>query len=132
MAHLSELEVYAKTIYAEARSESKEGQIWVAWVIMNRARMNRVYWGGNRIKDVCLHPGQFECWNSRNDIEIREPQIYQQIHQLARKIYVDPHGEDPTGGSDHYHNPAKEGRPGWVNNCVFVRTIGNHDFYRGR
>ena len=132
MAHLPELEVYAKTVYAEARGEPEEGQIWVAWVIKNRARMNRDYWGRNRVKDVCLCPGQFECWNNRNDIEIREPQIYQRIRQLTREIYGAPHGSDPTRGSDHYHNPAKEGRPDWVNNCVFVRTIRNHDFYRDR
>ncbi|CAF1088066.1 unnamed protein product [Brachionus calyciflorus] len=54
----NELEVFATTIYAEARGEPVMGQIWVAWVIKNRARQNRQYWGGNTIKNVCLHNGQ--------------------------------------------------------------------------
>jgi N-acetylmuramoyl-L-alanine amidase len=57
MANLGELEVYQKTIYAEARGESEEGQRWVAWVIKNRAHLNKSYWGGNSIKGVCLKEG---------------------------------------------------------------------------
>ncbi len=131
MAHLPEREVFAKTLYAEARGEPEEGQIWVAWVIKNRARMNRTYWGGSSIKDVCLFKNQFECWNNKSDIEIKEPQVYERICRLANKIYDAPHGDDPTGGTDHYHNPDKGGRPSWVNNCKFVRKIRNHDFYKG-
>ncbi len=41
MANLGEYEVFKMTIYAEARGEHWEGQQWVAWVIKNRASMNR-------------------------------------------------------------------------------------------
>jgi N-acetylmuramoyl-L-alanine amidase len=131
MAHLPEKEVFAKTLYAEARGESEEGQKWVAWVIKNRARMNRTYWGGSSIKDVCLFKNQFECWNNKSDIEIKEPQVYERIRRLTDKIYDAPHGDDPTGGTDHYHNPDKEGHQPWVDNCKLVRRIGNHVFYKG-
>ena len=130
MAHLDERTVFAKTIYAEARGEPEEGQRWVAWVIKNRAGINKSYWGGNQIKNVCLHPGQFECWNNRNDIEIHEPQVYENIRHLANQIYDAPHSNDPTGKTDHYHNPDKEGHQPWVNNCDFVKRIANHVFYR--
>ncbi|CAF4074497.1 unnamed protein product [Rotaria sp. Silwood1] len=132
MAHLSDREVFKKTIYAEARGECLEGQQWVAWVIKNRARMNRSYWGGNSIKNVCLQPGQFECWNGRSDIEIHEPQAYEQISRWADEIFDADSSQDPTGGADHYNNPDKEGYPSWTQNCDRVRKIGNHQFYKGR
>ena len=131
MAHLGEREVFAKTVYAEARGESEEGQRWVAWVIKNRARMNRGYWGGNSIKGVCLRNGQFKCWNNIGDIEIGEQGVYGRICQLTNKIYDAPHHNDPTDGADHYNNPAKEGYPSWTTNCKVIKTIGNHVFYKG-
>ena len=62
MANLDEKEVFAKTIYAEARGESREGQEWVAWVMKNRAHQNRPEWGGNSIKGVCQAPRKKIFW----------------------------------------------------------------------
>ena len=131
VAHLDERTVFAKTVYAEARGESTEGQRWVAWVIKNRARMNRSYWGGGSIKDVCLHSGQFECWDGRKDIEIHEHQVYNNIRQLTDQIYDTSYDHDPTGGADHYNNPKKEGYPDWTKNCTILKKIGDHVFYKG-
>ena len=131
MTHLSEKEVFAKTIYAEARGEPEEGQRWAAWVIKNRARKNREYWGGNSIKDVCLKSRQFECWNDKNDIEIKEQDSYRKIRRLTDQIYDEPSTSDPTGGADHYNNPQKEGYPPWTEKCTRKRQIANHVFYKG-
>ncbi|KAE9547607.1 hypothetical protein FO519_009181 [Halicephalobus sp. NKZ332] len=131
MAHLSEREVFAKTVYAEARGEPIEGQEWVAWVIKNRAKMDRSYWGGSSIKAVCLHPGQFECWKGVNDIGINEPRVYEDIRRLTDGIYDAPPHSDPTGEADHYNNPDKEGYPSWTKNCTPVKEIGDHVFYKG-
>ncbi|CAF3873941.1 unnamed protein product [Rotaria sp. Silwood1] len=131
MANLSEREVFRKTIYAEARGEPLEGQQWVAWVIKNRARLNRSYWGGSSIKGVCLHPQQFECWNGRSDIEINEAEAYANISQWADRIFDADSSQDPTGGADHYNNPDKEGYPPWTQNCQKLRKIEHHQFYKG-
>lgn len=133
MARLPEKEVFAKTLFAEARGEPETGQIWVAWVIKNRARMNRSYWGGDTIKKVCLHPGQFECWNNKTDIKIEEHEkhVYEKICKLTNGVYDAPAGGDPTGGADHYNNPDKEGYPDWTKNCTVLKTIGDHVFYKG-
>ncbi|CAF1544318.1 unnamed protein product [Rotaria magnacalcarata] len=111
MSHLSPLDVFRKTIYAEARGEPTDGQIWVAWVIKNRVRLNRDYWGGDSIKDVCLKSGQFECWNGRSDIHIDEPAAYAQVCEVVDPIYSANPGQDPTDGCDHYNCPHKEGYP---------------------
>ena len=132
MNELSDREVFIRTIYLEARGEPVEGQQWVAWVIKNRARLNRGYWGGSTIRGVCLEPGQFECWNPGQDINIYEQAVYDNIHRWGVAIFDADGNLDPTGGADHYNNPQKEGHPSWTNNCDFLRKIGEHQFYRGR
>lgn len=124
-------DIFAKTIYAEARGEPLEGQKWVGWVIKNRAYAHRSYWGGSTIEGVCLKPGQFECWNDCDDINIRQPDVYQNIRSWSDELYSASMRHDPTGGCDHYNNPAKEGYPSWTRNVEKVRKIGNHQFYRG-
>src|SRR5665213_1243171 len=57
--NLSQVETLALTIYGEGRGESIEGQIAIACVIRNRA-VNKT------IKEICLAPFQFSCWN-KND-----------------------------------------------------------------
>jgi len=131
MAGLSEKEVFKKTIYAEDRGEHREGQEWVGRVIKNRASMNRSYWGGSSIKDVCLKPAQFSCWNGKSDIDIKEQSAYNNISQWADDLYSAPMSQDPTGGADHYINPDKA-NPSWTNNCNKLRKIGNHQFYKGK
>ncbi len=132
MANLSERDVFKRTIYAEARGESVTGQQAVAFVIKNRAQLNRPYWGGNSIKNVCLKDGQFECWNGKSDIQINEPQAYAEICRWADKVFDgDSQYKDPTGGADHYNNPDKEGYPPWTDNCTKKIKIGNHQFYKG-
>ena len=119
-------DVFAATIYAEARGESIEGQEWVGHVIKNRARLNKSYWGGTSIKDVCLKPGQFECWN-RGPIEINDQISFHRAHEIIKRVLA---SNDPTNGCDHYNNPDKEGYPAWTQNTHFMRKIGNHQFYK--
>jgi len=134
MARLSVEEVFKKTIYAEARGEPLEGQEWVGWVIKNRAWIDKDYWGGSSIKNVCLHPGQFECWNGRSDITITEQLAYEGISRWAPGLLAAPRNEDPTGGADHYNNPAIECSPppSWIDQCDRLRMIGKHQFYKTR
>lgn len=135
----SELDVFAATIYAEARGEPEKGQTAVAYVIINRAVLNQRYWGGNSVKRVCLEPRQFECWNG-GSININDPGTYRAIKENAQKILREvqetirtnprfPFENDPTEGCDHYNNPRKENAD-WVNNVRRWGSIGNHVFYQ--
>lgn len=135
----SDREVLAKTLFYEARGEEEQGIYWVAWVIKNRARMNRPYWGGSSISDVCLHNQdghwQFECWveNNVNDpIPEDEMESFLKCEKIAKNVIKAKASADPTGGCDHYNNPAKEGRPPWTRNCDEINIIGNHTFYRSK
>ncbi|XP_045463590.1 uncharacterized protein LOC123673176 [Harmonia axyridis] len=127
---MSDRDIFAKTIYAEARGEGQEGWEAAAWVIKNRAHANRPHWGGSSIGRVCRQPYQFECWNGRNDIEIDDPSLYNRIKRVTDRIYDEPMSRDPTGGCDHYNNPQKEGYPDWTRNCNRKMDVGNHVFYK--
>lgn len=123
-------EIFAKTIYGEARGESREGQQEVARVIRERAAQNKSYWGGSRIEDVCKKPGQFECWQN-GDIRPRDEAAYRSIRSWSDQMYDQPLRSDPNC-PDHYNNPDKEGYPEWTNNCNRMHKTGGHQFYRSK
>lgn len=128
---MSDKEVFAKTIYGEAKGEPEEAQRWVAWVIKNRARSNRDYWGGSSIRNVCLQKGEFKCWNGKTDIKITEPDVYNRIVQWSAQIFDAPNNQDLTGyHADRYNNPDKEGYPDWTKNAYKIKKIGHLEFYK--
>ena len=54
-------DILARTIVGEARGEGHTGMVAVANVVMNRVA--KPSWWGRTVKDVCLKPYQFSCWN---------------------------------------------------------------------
>ena len=131
-----EYDIVKKTVYAEARGEPLKGQKWVVWVIRNRADANKSYWGGDRLDEVCKHPRQFECWDGKSDIPIHEKEAYDSIDKWLPDVLKTDKSQDPTDGSDHYHNPSTPGEweksEEWRKNCVETEKIGKHQFYRSK
>lgn len=80
--NLSDTETLVLTIYGEARGESIEGQIAVACVIRNRAGNSK------SIKEICLAPFQFSCWN-KNDPN------YPILMEIADKLIIGQKLTDP-------------------------------------
>ncbi len=123
--------VLARTIYGEARGETLDGKIAVAWIIRNRVK--RAGWWGGTYTEVCLHPKQFSCWN--DDQELRknriamldavEDDLLECLYVAAGVITGDI--PDPTGGSCHYH--ASNVHPKWAEGHTSHATIGHHLFY---
>ena len=128
---MSGKEIFAKTIYAEARGESREGQEAVGEVIKTRASMNRGYWGGSSVAGVCRAPRQFECWNN-GDIRIDNEATYRGIRSWSDKMYDQnwspARDARYSRGADHYNNPDKE-TADWTRNCTKGVKIGGHQFY---
>jgi len=61
-----EVDVLARTLWGEARSEGVGGLEAVAAVVLNRVNVARKmagYWWGNDVIQVCQKPYQFSCWN---------------------------------------------------------------------
>ncbi len=119
---LDEVDVLTRTVYGEAA---------VAWVIRNRAAAGRAYMG-RTIKEVCLKPQQFSCWNAndpnRNTLLTLDTnsQLYRSIRNVVEEV-LDGTRPDNTQGSLHYH--ASRIKPTWRNGKTPVVTIGNHLFY---
>ena len=120
-------QILLRTIYAEARGELLMGQKAVAWVIYNRAKLNRGYWGGSTIAGVCKQPGQFQCWNGKSDIVMTEIDARQAIESWLPTVFQ---GSDPTGGCCYFNNPDKEGYPDWTTRVKRGCKIGGHQFYQ--
>jgi spore germination cell wall hydrolase CwlJ-like protein len=137
------LDILAKTIVAEAASEPLDGQVGVAWVAKNRSRLwNRT------IREICLQPKQFSCWNQ--DSKTASPVLLRRMAACS----VDTSPEylaavgvaasvmvgtipDPTLGSTHYHTVdappgAAEWPPYWAKapNMIPTVRIHAHQFYK--
>lgn len=128
---LDEVDVLTRTVYGEARGEPADGQAAVAWVIRNRASKGRSYMGRS-IKEVCLKPQQFSCWNidDPNRAKLLSLSTNDSLYKSIREIVVQVLNEtrpDNTHGSLHYH--ANSIKPSWTNGKTPVATIGHHLFY---
>ena len=121
-----------RTIAFEASGEPDEGKAAVAFVILNRKRSGR--WGDN-IKDVVMHPWQFEPWMTRRKemekLSLDDPR-YQSAARIADAVLT---GQipDPTAGATHFLNPTvvrqrRSGSlPSWSRGEG--QPIGKHTFY---
>lgn len=133
-----DLEIMALTVWAEARGEFLTGQSAVAWVIKNRWK-NPGWWSRphHTIRDVCLCPYQFSCWN-RNDPNrnrlinpaTKQLESYKSIRALCSDVIKSDEADDPSKGSDHYCTKQIAPYTSWAKNRKPTVVIGNHQFYR--
>ena len=115
--YMSELEILARTIEAEAGGESKKGKLAVGAVIKNRADQNRF---GTDIRSVILFPSQFSPWNKYTssqggeqgkDMLGEKMKPSKDSYDAARKI-LSGNYVDPTFGASHFVNP-RISKPDW-------------------
>ena len=118
----------ARTVYGEARGEGEKGMQAVANVIMNRVKKGG--WYGASIKDVCLKPYQFSCWNegdpNREKILNATPAQLKTARRISEAV-INGTLPDITGGATNYH--AKSVKPYWAASMTKTATIGSHIFY---
>jgi hypothetical protein len=113
--NLTDRELLARTIMAEAGNQGPIGMMGVGSVIMNRLS-NPSY--GNDFTSVILQPGQFSAWNSvtgyaggEQGQNMSKIQPSEQAYMVADQI-LDGNYNDPTGGATHYYNP-RISNPNW-------------------
>lgn len=129
---LSDQQVLARTLWAEARSQGTEGMMAVACVIRNRAR-NPGWWGGPSLRSVCLKPLQFSCWNTSDPQAkiIRAEHIFDRRFSDAMHLaaHIDSF-DDITHGADHYCTEAVAPKTSWAKGRTPVAKVGTHLFYK--
>lgn len=121
-------------IYHEARGESLEGQVAVAWVTLNRARNNNTSICVEVVKDrqfSWVNGGMMvkngKKWKIHPSVVPKNLQMWTTAKAVAHQVMLGK-TTDPTGGSDHYHNLTV--KPIWRLKMEKTRRIGNHVFYR--
>ncbi|MDR2530657.1 MAG: cell wall hydrolase [Oscillospiraceae bacterium] len=112
----------SRIISAEARGESLKGQIAVGNVVLNRAAAKGY---PDTIKGVIFdRTGGVQFTPASNGTIYKDPT---KNAVIAAKLALD--GADIAGQSLFFLN-AKIAASKWIiKNCVFVVSIGNHDFY---
>jgi len=120
----------AEAIYYEARSESLNGQLGVAEVIVNRVNDHRypnticdvVYQGATRTTGCQF---TFTCDGAMN----KSPRgaKWDKAQSIAAHVMMDLN-ERKTGGATHYHATYVD--PIWNSGLIKTRKIGTHIFYR--
>lgn len=125
-----DFEIMAKTIYGEARGESRQGQTAVACVIFNRFRSGK-WFSAKTLAGVCLKPLQFSCWNKSDP----NSQILANLPYSAYSRYFDVIKEaekgDITNGATHYCTYAVLPRTKWAAGKEPCFECGNHLFFKG-
>ncbi len=140
---LSDLEIFARTLWGEARGEDCIGRHMVANVIMNRVNADLGHdgkpdWWGEDIKGVCLKIYQFSCWLPADPNRIKlltvttaDP-VFRECLEIAEAA-IAGRLEDLTRGSTHYANVVlltKLGTlPAWATHVNWRVRHGHHDFF---
>lgn len=125
-----DIDTLARTVFGEARGETRLGQIAVAHAVLNRVKAES--WYGDTIEAVCRKKWQFSCWNADdpNLPKLKTVDLgnkYFRSCMFAALGVVNGWFPDPTEGSRHYH--AKSVSPDWAQGKKPVRVIGVHKFY---
>ena len=127
--NLSDRELLARTLQAEAGNQGLSGMLAAGSVIMNRANTSGY---GNGVRGVILKPGQFSAWNSLTGYaggeqgqDMANMQASTDAYAAADRLLAGKYA-DPTGGATHYYNPAIS-QPKWGGGDSWKR-IGDHVF----
>jgi N-acetylmuramoyl-L-alanine amidase len=147
---LTDHDVMALTLWAEARGEPIEGRIGIACVIRNRVNADlgsdhKPDWWGEGYTGVCRAPWQFSCWNQGDDLN------HQRLINVATMIVQGTPPPDPilrecywiaegvmsgticdrVGKSTHYHATYLNPPPAWTKGATLVCRVGSHLFFSG-
>ena len=141
--HLPDDEIMALTLWAESRGETLAGKIAVGTVILNRVEHRS--WDGKTVKEVCLLPKQFSCFNPddkqrewlvdfaedhefsfENSASLKDCYI---IAQGLLKGIIRPDEDILRAKCCQYLTTTAKAHCNWWKKIKFVKRIGMHEFY---
>ena len=127
----ADIDIVARTIYGEARSEGNLGMRAVAHVIRNRVTDKR--WR-NTFAEVSLRSKQFSCWNKGNvnyptitEVTFKDP-TFCVAYAIAAEVLASE-SEDLTLGANHYFATSID-PPQWADPVKETCIIYNHRFFK--
>lgn len=114
-----DVNLLARTIYAEARGEPYTGQVAVGAVVLNRTRHPGF---PKTLTGVIYQPWAFTA--------VHDGQINMRPNNTAYRAANDAmSGWDPSGGAVYYYNP-RTASSGWIFSRPIITRIGSHVFCR--
>ena len=139
---MMEIDVLSRTIWGESRNQGTRGMEAVAHVVLNRLAVSKqikIFWWGNSIEEICLHPRQFSCWNYSDPNRERLLSVTDENKEFKTALEISEDAcaglliFDITNGATHYYNPAAvQFSPVWSKGEIPLKIIGDHNFYRPR
>ena len=127
---LYDLFLLALCIWREARNQTLDAKLGVAYTVINR--VNHPSWWGTDIISVILKPFQFSSFN-RNDPNAIKLPVMQDLSWVASldaaNDAINRTKPDPTNGATYYHDNSIE-PPSWVKEATFLCQIDSLLFYR--
>lgn len=126
----SDISIITATLVQECGGEPYAGQMLVAQTMKNRSIQR-----GKSIREVCLEPKQYSCWNNKGEMwlrfqTIRKHPAWESCRQLAEEISAPRY--EPVSEATNYYAFKKIKPPNWVKRMVFCAEAGGHRFYRAR
>ena len=134
LEQLSDIDLLALMIAAEADNQPLAGQVAVACVPLERLRRGR--WGAS-LRAVLLQPYQFSTFNDVGrpgalDDHWTRFRHRQQMYWMLARLAIDRHVHSPAASATHYCRRDLEPKPRWTLPRYSTRLgqIGDHIFYR--
>lgn len=129
----ADIEIAARTVWAEARGEGYAGQYAVACVLKNRLQSNKgVFARDDTLATACLRHLQFSAWTREDPnfrkmqtVSLDDPKLLQCLGAVVDALNSEL---DTTHGSLHYH-AVHILTPKWAKGHEPVAQIGGHLFY---
>jgi N-acetylmuramoyl-L-alanine amidase len=128
-----DLDLLARVVWAEARSEPFEGQCAIVWVIINRLKRERGRFP-NSIQAIIKQPFAFSCFNS-SDPQCRKVKTVSEADPTfveAMRVSMDVMTgkvPSPVGKADHYYLTGMQNPPAWAKKMTLIKRLGSHSFY---
>lgn len=112
IAALTAIQVIALTIFGEAANQPYPIKRAVASVIWNRA-------GGDpdKLREVCLKPKQFSCWNSGQIIRVPNDAPSRTVYSDCTALAIELTRATrfiPNTTADHFHSSWMDPEPYWA------------------
>lgn len=119
---LESMTCIARAVYWEARDQPFDGQLGVAFVVLNR-----MHAAGKTACIVVNEPGTFSAIAQHPNEPARDVRAWAFAQDIALIAWQDPDA-DPTGAATYFH--GLDARPAWAGSLTLTRRIGSHLFFR--
>lgn len=129
----ADLDICARTVWAEARGEGFEGMKAVAHVLLNRVRSQAGQFArDDTLASACLRHLQYSCWNlgDPNFDKMFDLAFDSGSFRAAWRATLEAIDEDDfTGGALHYYASTMPAPPPWAAGHTPCFTLGKHIFF---